>query len=791
MIKRIGQTFALETKQTGYYFHVTESGHLEHIYYGKNVRFTKETDGIFEKCECLSGNLIAYSNEFPKVGLEDMCLELSSYGKGDIREPFVTITHKDGSWTSDFLFEHAEIIEGKAELIGLPSSYDESGQVMSLCVRLLDKQYQIALELTYSVFEDCDVITRSAKVINLGEDEIRVNRLLSTMVDFEDSNYELMTFHGAWAREMDSSMRALVPGKFVNSSMTGTTSSRNNPFIVLKRAKTTEDHGDCFGFNLIYSGNHYEVAEVNAFGKTRIACGVNPEGFSYVLGKDEAFQAPEAVMTFSSVGLNQMSHQMHEFVREHIVRGEWKKKERPVLLNSWEAAYFKFDERKLLSMAKDAADAGIELFVLDDGWFGKRDDDTSSLGDWYVNEKKLPNGLSGLADKIEKLGMKFGLWVEPEMVNENSDLYRAHPEYAVRIPGMPHSIGRNQMILDLTQVEVQEHIIESISKVLASAKISYVKWDMNRIFSDYYSSGLSPLKQEEFSYRYVVGLYHVMKTLTERFPHILFEGCSAGGNRFDLGILCYFPQIWASDDTDAIERSRIQTGYSYGYPMSVVSAHVSGCPNHQTLRKTSIQTRFHVACFGVLGYECNLGELKKEEYEEVKRQIAFYKEHRQTLQFGNYYRIEPDCGVTSRQGLHKWMCVAKDRSEAYYLSLQELMHPNQPYDICLTKGLEEHKNYHFYLEKRTYNVKEFGDLINTVAPIHVKQDSLVHNIIAKVVKMDGETEDYIVTGSILNNIGIRLKQGFQGVGYNENVRFAADFASRLYRIEEVSNAEEE
>ncbi|MDD5936131.1 MAG: alpha-galactosidase, partial [Clostridiales bacterium] len=556
-----------------------------------------------------------------------------------------------------------------------------------------------------------------------------------------------------------------------------------NPFVMLAKKHTTEDHGECYGINLVYSGNHYEAVHVDGSRKMRLLSGINPTGFCYQLKPNEQFEAPEAVMAYSNRGYTGMSHCMHYFVQNHIVRGQWKKKQRPVLLNSWEAAYFKFDEGKLLKMAKDAKELGIELFVLDDGWFGKRDDDKTSLGDWTPNLKKLPGGVKRLAEKINALGLEFGIWVEPEMVSEDSECYRAHPDWAVKIANQAHSFGRNQMILDLTKTEVIAYIKEQLSNLFSSANISYVKWDMNRIFSDYYSNSLSPECQGEFSHRYVQGLYQILEHVQTHFPHILLEGCASGGNRFDLGMLCYAPQIWASDNTDPICRAKIQTGYSYGYPMSVVTAHVSDSPNHQTLRNTPMDTRYQVACFGLLGYECNLLELQKEEWKQIAGQIELYKKHRETLQFGDYYRLGES------NGQYQWMVVSKDKKEALGLYVQGLVTPNYSFGTFKTKGLAAEKQYHFYNRPMKFNIKEFGSLVNMVAPIHIKNHSIVQSLVAKVVKLESEKEDYIVSGSVMNHIGIRLKPGFASNGYDDQVRFFQDFASRLYIMEEVESTE--
>ena len=779
MIRQLDKVFVLDTKNTTYCFQVLETGHLEHLYYGKKIRIEEASDvrAIEEKHAFPPGNGNVYDSQFPKFALEDIRLEMSAYGKGDIREPFIEVIHRDGSYTSDFLYEKAEMYDDKKSLDTLPSAYEEAGKVSELIISLKDKQYDLTLELHYSVFEDRDVIVRSSKFINTSKGAVKLTRLMSMQLDFATSGYVFTTFNGNWAREMYRHDTLVSVGKHVNSSYAGTSSNRANPFVMLSRPETTEDQGICYGFNLIYSGNHYEAAEVNAYGKTRIVTGINPQSFCFVLAEGESFESPEAVMTVSNEGFNGMSRNMHDFVRNCIVRGAWKKKARPVLLNSWEACYFNINEARLLKLAKAGKEAGVELFVMDDGWFGTRNDDKQALGDWYVNKKKLPGGVKSICDKVNALGLDFGIWVEPEMINVNSDLYRAHPEWVMEIPGKPHSEGRNQRILDFANPAVVDYMIEQMVNVFSSANISYVKWDMNRIFSDYYSKHLKALHQGEVAHRYMIGLYRLMRTVTERFPHILFEGCASGGNRFDLGILCYFPQIWASDDTDAIYRAKGQTGYSYGYPMSTLTAHVSNCPNHQTLRETPLATRFNVAAFGLCGYECNLAEMKKEEVEEIKAQIALYKEWRDVLQYGTFYRGRSD-------NIYEWTCVSQDKSKAVGLVLQKLVEPNTTYEQFTPKGLDENKKYRFYNIEKKRNVKTFGDLVNAIAPIHIKNDSILHNVIDKVVKMPGEVEDYTAYGDVLMS-GVKLKSAFCGTGYDENTRFFKDFESRLYFMEEI------
>ncbi|MDO5293196.1 MAG: alpha-galactosidase [bacterium] len=779
MIQNNNNLFHLQTESTSYVFRVNEKNHLEHLYYGEKIAIEGDAMALQSKDCFIMGNLIAYEQEDKQYSLSQLCLEASGLGKGDIREPFVELIFANGSRTTDFLFEKAEVRKKEA-LTVLPSSYDESGETEELVISLKDRNHHVRLELCYGVFYQTNVITRSARLINEGNEVITVSRLLSAQLDFETNEYVFTNFCGSWGREMKRYNHELHQGKVVNASRAGVSSNRNNPFVMLSELGTTEDFGSCYGMNLIYSGNHYEAAEVSELGQVRLVSGINPEGFTYELQPEAVFQAPEAVMTYSSLGMNGMSQNMHHFVKEHIVRGEWKKKERPILLNSWEAAYFKINESKLVKMAKAAKDAGIELFVMDDGWFGNRNDDTSSLGDWFVNEKKLPGGLKGIADKINGLGLDFGIWVEPEMICADSDLFRLHPDWAVRIEGQSHSEGRNQMFLDLTKDDVCNYVIKVMSRIFESANISYVKWDMNRIFTDLYSDTLSAHRQGEFGYRYNMGLYKVLEALMSKFPHILFEGCASGGNRFDLGMLCYFPQIWASDDTDGYERATIQTGYSYGYPMSVVTAHVSGCPNHQTLRTVPLETRFNVAAFGVLGYECNLLEATKEELDAIKAQVALYKEYRGVLQFGDYYRIANGDDTDYRNGVYQWITVSEDKETAVGLYMQNRVTPNYSYARFKAKGLDPEYTYVFTNRTLKYNIKEFGDLVNTVAPIHIKKDSLGHNMLAKFIKMDGEQECYTVKGSLLNNAGIRLKQGFAATGYSDQVRFFQDYSSRIY-----------
>lgn len=782
MIEINDKLFVLNTKNTTYAFEITSLGLLEHLYYGRKITL-KTSDGLKEHHVFAPGNTNVYSKDEPGMSLEDIRLEMSSFGKGDIRKPFIEVINSDGSFTSDFLYDSYTLSDGKeGTLINeddmeLPSSYGSKEEVQVLSVLLKDKENNLELELIYSVFEESDVITRSAVLKNTSGSEITIKRLMSTMLDFDPGEYTFTTFTGAWAREMNREDMKVGSAKLVNSSYTGTSSNRSNPFVMLSHGNVCEDYGECYGINLIYSGNHYTAVEKSSYGKVRLVSGVNPQSFSWNLKEGESFKSPECVMTYSNLGYNGMSGHMHDFVNNHVIRGSWKDRLRPILLNSWEAAYFDINEHKLISLAKKAKDVGIELFVMDDGWFGERNDDTTSLGDWYVNKKKLPNGIKGLADKVNKLGLMFGIWVEPEMVSQKSNLYKDHPEWAMKIPGKMHSEGRNQMVLDLTRKEVQDYIITAMSEVFSSGNISYVKWDMNRTFTDVFSSSLPADRQSEVFHRYVLGLYRVMGELTRKFPDVLFEGCASGGNRFDLGVLSYFPQIWASDNTDAYCRGIIQNGYSYGYPQSSVTAHVSDCPNHQTLRITPLDTRFNVASFGVMGYECNLKDMSSDELKVIKAQVEDYKRMREYMQFGRFLRSE------GHEDHVHWTIVSKDKTKAVSMVMQGLVKPNTHLKVLYPKGLSENKLYKITVRENDYDLRSFGGLINYVAPFHVKQDGVIHNIAAKFVKMHSEKESHKMYGDAMMYAGVHLKSAFASGGYNDELRYYPDFGSRLYFIE--------
>lgn len=787
MILYSDRLFVLQTRNTTYLFRNLDTGNLSHLYYGKKLSIdascstTSIINALTAKVNFLPGNTIQYDKRFPQRCLEWTTLEIGTLGKGDLREPSVIIVYNDGSRTSDFLYSSHQIYDGQGAYSDTPGAYGKLDEVQTLVVTLKEAHKDVFVELIYQVFYETDVITRKVRVINKEDQEIKLNKVMSFQIDFDHQHFEMTTFTGSWANEMNI-QKVPVRGAALNiSSLCGVSSNRANPFFMLSDPHTSEDFGKCYGFNLVYSGNHYASVSPGSNGGSRVMSGINPTEFQWHLRSGETFDTPEVVLSFSDAGFNTLSHQFHRFIEKHIVRGTWQYKQRPILINSWEAHYFKFNEKKLVSLAKKAKDIGIELFVLDDGWFGERNDDKSSLGDWFVNKKKLPNGIEGLAKKIEELGMSFGIWVEPEMVNENSQCYKEHPSWVVKIPNRAHSEGRNQLILDLTKREVQDYLIEKMTNIFSIEGVSYVKWDMNRNFSDAYSSDLPSERQGEFFHRYTLGLYRVLKELTTAFPHILFESCASGGNRFDLGMLCYMPQIWTSDNTDAISRLRIQEGVSYGYPLSVMGAHVSVCPNHQTLRNVPLATRFNTACFGLLGYELNLSDMSKEELSEMKEQIDCYKHWRQVFQFGRFYRINnPTVGSGT-----SWMVVSEDGMRAVGGIFQILYNEKSTQMKFVGRGLLPDTLYHFYNNPLKIPVKVFGDLINMHSPIHIKQNSVLHTVISKFYTLNGEVEDYVIAGELVNEAGIWLKQGFQGTGYDENIRVFNDFSSRLYFMEAI------
>ena len=621
-----------------------------------------------------------------------VALECPTGGGGDFRMPALTIEQVDGSSVLRLEYVSHRIFPGKAAIPGLPSTYVEADdEATSVEIELADGPSGAAVTLSYTIFRDHPIVSRRVRIRNGGATRLRVTTAMSASLDLPDDDWTLVQLSGAWARERHITNRRLAPGRQSTASLRGASGHEHDPSLILRRASTTETAGEAYGFSLVYSGNFLAEAEVGPFGTTRVRLGINPEGFAWILEPGADFATPEAVLAYSDAGLDGLSLAYHTIYRERLARGTWRDRARPVLINNWEGTYFAFDEAKLLDIAAVARDLGIELFVLDDGWFGARDDDTSSLGDWVVDRRKLPNGIDGLARRIEGLGLRFGLWIEPEMVSRRSQLFSAHPDWAIGVAGRPRTESRDQYVLDLSRPEIVDHLHAVLSELLASAPISYIKWDMNRNITEPGSLGLPADRQGEFFHRYILGVYDLYARLTAAFPEILFESCAGGGGRFDPGLLAYAPQAWTSDDTDAIERLRIQWGASLIYPLSSMGAHVSAVPNHQTGRLTPIAMRAAVAFFGVFGYELDATSLSPAERAEVADQVGFYKDHRELLQRGRFVRLrspfEDDGNETA------WMTVSDDRRHAIVGFYRTLTRPNPAVNRLRLRELDPEARY--------------------------------------------------------------------------------------------------
>ncbi len=664
--------FHLFNQEVSYLIRVMENGQLENLYYGKAL---KDRDDFSHQHDETMRSLMSVNSPEPShLSMQYTRQEYPVYGTGDYRSPAFSILQENGSRIVNYTYAGYSISKGKKSLEPLPATYVESDdEAETLEITLHDEVTDTDLTLSYTIYADYPVITRNARFLQKGSAKIVLERALSASVEFLDMDYELMHLSGAWSRERYVKTRKLETGIQGIQNMRGTgSSSEYNPFIALKRPYTTENQGEVYGFSFVYSGNFLAQAEVSTHEMTRILMGIHPEGFSWELKQGESFQTPEVVMVYSDQGLNKMSQVYHRLYRTRLVRGKWRDEARPILLNNWEATYFDFDEEKILTIAKKAKEVGVELFVLDDGWFGARNDDYRGLGDWYVNLEKLPDGISGLSKKVEELGLKFGLWVELEMVNKDSDLYRAHPDWLIGAPDRFESHARHQHVLDFSRKEVVDYIYEMIAKVIRESSISYIKWDMNRYMSEPYSRGAAPSEQGKVMHRYILGVYDLYTRLTTEFPDILFESCASGGARFDPGMLYFAPQTWTSDDTDANERMKIQYGTSMVYPLVSMGSHVSAVPNHQLNRDTSLATRANVAYFGTFGYELDLNLLSDREIEQVKKQIQFMKEYRELIQIeGDFYRLlSPFEGNETA-----WMVISRDKKNAvagYYQSLNKV-----------------------------------------------------------------------------------------------------------------------
>ena len=678
--------FHLQTKHTSYVFHVIEDGSLGQLYYGPKIPFKDDYANLNtrEEHDCTNTR----TDEDVEFQAELLKQEYAGLGKGDYRYPAFQITYPNGSRTSEFQYRDYELKDGKARLTGLPSTFaDDSNDSQTLTVKLADGDLE--LQLHYTVFADEDVIVRSTTFVNHGK-TVFLNRALSAQLDLPDANYDFIQFAGSWSRERHLHRSHLRPGTQSISSLRTASSHQENPFFMLARPHTDNNQGAVFGFNFVYSGNFLDSVEVDQFDTTRVLIGINPDEFGWKLNSGDSFQTPEVIFSYTDNGFNALSQQLGAFYAQHLINPHFAHQERPILINNWEATFMDFTEDKLMPIVERAKELGIEMFVLDDGWFGHRDDDRSSLGDWFVDEKKFNHGIAGFAKRVHDLDMKFGLWFEPEMISIDSKLYQTYPEWMIKTPGRGQTPGRHQFVLDMSRQEVVDYLFGLMSHIIQDAKLDYIKWDMNRNITEMYGADLPADQQLEFSHRYILGVYDLYDRLTKAFPDVLFESCASGGGRFDLGMMYYAPQAWCSDDTDAIERIKIQDGTSYGYTPSMWGAHVSAVPNDQVGRLTSIDTRAKVAYFGAFGYELDVTELSDEEQATIKQQVAFYKQYRKLFQFGTFYRLEtPD----TSDNVYGWETVSPDKQTAIGMRYQILNGANPAYIRYYFKGLDPERHY--------------------------------------------------------------------------------------------------
>lgn len=724
------KTFTLVTKNTMYQLKVDELGALVNTYYGKKMEYmdmyyaVEPTWGasFSPNPEEVENKSIAYSNN-------SIHSELPVSGTGDFRLTAIGIRNTDGSYGAEPVFVGARIEEGKYSIKGLPAFYGDNAK--TLIVTLKDKVYDIYFHLYYGVFEEYDLITRSVVIENKTNASIHLEKALSMALNLPSGAYDMLYFHGRHTRERILERTRINHAKICVESMRGASSHMHNPFVIVCDKDATEDYGRAWGIGLVYSGNFEISAMKNLQEKTRVVAGINSENFNFEIEPNSTFEAPEVAMVFSENGFASMSNSFHKAIRNNLCRGKFKNARRPVLINNWEGTYFDFNADKLVSMAKDAKELGVELFVMDDGWFGKRDNDLSGLGDWKPNEKKLQGTLNSLVEKINALGMQFGIWFEPECVNPDSDLYRAHPDYALAMPNRAPQRSRHQYVLDLTRKDVRDNIYNQIADVLNNANISYVKWDFNRHLTDVYSAQLPPKKQGEIYHRYMLGAYELLERVTQSFPNVLFESCSGGGGRFDLGMLYYMPQVWTSDNSDAIDRLKIQYGTSFAYPVSTMGAHVSVCPNHSNARVTPLKTRGNVAYFGTYGLELDVNKMSSEEKEEIKRQIVEFKQYYELIQRGDYYRLISPYTPLDESLYCAWEVVRPDGGEALACAVR------YESDAC-------------------------------TAPEFLKLKGLVPD---KWYRVNGSEKKYL--GSALMNIGILLEFDF------------FSYPSRLYHVTEA------
>lgn len=750
MILHDNGIFLLKNQEFSYLFRVGPYGELQHLHFGAPIEISDAKALAVIPGPGWGSNVLLEDSD-PNSCLEYLPLEWSGSGRGDYREAPLEI----GAAT-ELRYVNHYILEGPAPIAAtLPQA---KGECETLEIIL--EQKDLRLKLYYSLFPTA--LTRRAVLENIGEGDVTLHKCMSFSLDLPGS-YTMTSFHGGWSAEMRRMDCPVGGARVVNESRTGASSNQHNPGFMLWQEGTTEISGVAYGFNLVYSGNHYAAAQQSHTGLTRVMQGISPANFRKILTPGEVFESPEAVLCWSDEGFGGLSRRMHRFVNDHIVPAFWQNRPRPVLYNSWEGCMFDFNQRRLLDLADRAKDLGCELFVLDDGWFGVRNHDRCSLGDYNVNPKKLPDGMGGLAKRITAKGMQFGLWFEPESVSPDSDLYRTHPDWALT-DEFPHVLGRHQLLLDLTKPEVRDYIVDSVTGILDSADISYVKWDMNR------HSIAMGAKAHDF----ILGLYDVLNRIFVPRPHILLESCSSGGNRFDLGMICYSPQVWCSDDTDPIERLTIQGNLSYLYPQSTFGAHVSAAPHAQTLRSTPLSTRGNVSFFGCLGYELDLKHLLSVEVKDVKNQIAFYKQYREVFQYGTFTR-------------HSLGWQVSDGKVTIAGVFHGIVHASPGYEWLKVTGLDPKKTYRLHTLEQKLRVGQFGSLLKHVVPVNVNPNGILLSTVDAHYAMPDGGEDRTATGAALA-AGIPLKPMFRGTGYTTDQRNQGDFGSNVYIVEPVEQA---
>ena len=674
------KSFYLGAGKASYVLHVDEDGRLLNQHWGARV-----PDGAIQPDLSHYPTLASFD---PRTNA--LPWELPTRGSGWYGEPAVAATNVKGDDMVQLTYVSHAIYMGKNRLPGLPATFARrEGDAETLEIELMDRLTGLRVTAVYGVFERTGAITRSLRLKNESGEDMQINGVLSASAPVHGSGYDVIHLKGAWARERHVMRQTQGEGEYRIFSQRGASGHEANPFLALCEKSATEFSGEVWAVSLVYSGSFEALSYVNNTENSRLSIGMNPDVFTWKLEPGETFVSPEAAMVYSPDGLNGMSHAFHRLYSENLMRSKWFERDRPILINNWEATYFNFNEEKILQIARRAKELGVEMLVLDDGWFGKRNTDNCSLGDWVVNPEKLPGGLNGLSDRLHDLGLKFGLWFEPEMISPDSDLYRAHPDWCLHVDGRARVEMRNQLILDLSRKEVQDYIIESVSAVLESARIEYVKWDMNRNMTEPFSGAQTPERQKETQHRYMLGLYRVLEEITARFPEILFESCSGGGGRFDPGMLYYMPQTWTSDDSDAVERMFIQYGTSFVYPPCAMGAHVSAVPNHQTGRTTAMQTRGDVALGGNFGFELDLSQLSDADAETVRRLIEREKQVRTLVRTGEFTRLLSPFD----HPYAAWQFRARDNSEALICAYRLMTRPATPHLLLRASGLDESAVY--------------------------------------------------------------------------------------------------